>query len=152
MPDLKQVLSEEIRRLARKEMKQAIDKLNETIISQKKLIADLQKRVKVLESNTSKKESSAKTERIVIAGDSATASSMPRITASKITSIRKKLGLTQAKFAAIIGVNQFSVCNWEAGKTEPRREAKELIAKLRTMGKREFKKMLADKVAAAPAE
>ena len=49
MPDLKVILSEEIRRLAKKEIKLALAPLLKNAVEQRRTIAELKKRIAVLE-------------------------------------------------------------------------------------------------------
>ena len=44
-----------------------------------------------------------------------------------VKDIRLKMGLSQSKFAALIGVSQKTVQNWEQGIREPRGAAKALL-------------------------
>ena len=44
---------------------------------------------------------------------------MPDISAEDIKAIRKKLGFTQAVFAAVIGVSTKTVEAWETGTNQP---------------------------------
>jgi putative transcriptional regulator len=46
---------------------------------------------------------------------------------SPITRARLKAGLTQAQFAALLGVSKRTLEQWEQGRREPRRAAKTLI-------------------------
>lgn len=41
------------------------------------------------------------------------------MTAEQVRKIRKKLFLTQAEFAKILGVNKNTVCNWETNDFSP---------------------------------
>jgi len=53
---------------------------------------------------------------------------IPEITASKIKEIRNNAGLTQAMFAAIIGVSQKTVEAWESGTNRPIGPARRMIS------------------------
>lgn len=142
MPDIKQVMNEEIRRLARKEIKSATVKLQELVSEQRKRISELEKRVFALEkkNNPVSRYSEVFTPAEPTEKTETSTSAAVRVNASGIVKLRRKLNLTQMKFAELLGVNQFSVCNWEAGKTTPRAAVKARIAEIRAMGKREFTK------------
>jgi DNA-binding transcriptional regulator YiaG len=60
--------------------------------------------------------------------------------AERIAALRRALGLTQAEFAARLGVRQQTVSEWETGRYEPRG------ASIRVLG------MLAESRAAWPAD
>jgi len=47
-----------------------------------------------------------------------------------VKKLREKLGLNQAEFAVRLGVAEFTVRRWDAGKTKPSRLAKRLIKDL----------------------
>ena len=143
MADLKTMMNDEIRRLARKEVKAAVQPLQQTVAAQKKLIAELTKRVKVLEGfapQAPKAEVTPETEAAAAALDKL------RISADGIRKIREKRGLTQFQMARLLDVNQFTISNWEQGKNKPRRSQKECLVALRKMGKREFLALAQSKI------
>lgn len=51
-------------------------------------------------------------------------------TPMEVKALRKRLGLSQVKFAAALGVSFCSVNRWENDKTEPMRWAKRLLDEL----------------------
>ena len=53
---------------------------------------------------------------------------MPDISAEDIKAIRKKLGFTQAVFAAVIGVSTKTVEAWETGMNQPIGPARRMIS------------------------
>lgn len=53
---------------------------------------------------------------------------MPDISAEDIKAIRKKLGFTQAVFAAVIGVSTKTVEAWETGTNQPIDPARRMIS------------------------
>ena len=53
---------------------------------------------------------------------------MPDISAEDIKAIRKKLGFTQAVFAAVIGVSTKTVEAWEKGTNHPIGPARRMIS------------------------
>jgi len=141
--DIKQIFSDEIRRLARKEIKLAVTPLQETISGlkkqiseQKRLIAALEKRCpgasdkKVIPENAEKEDSNKSV----------------RINAAGIVRLRNKLGLTQTEFAKVLGVAMHTVSVWEQGRRIPRHTHKVRICALRGIGKRELKRRLAQAV------
>lgn len=140
MPNLQQLLSEEIRRLARKEIKNELGELRKQLVLMRKIIIEQNRRIKMLEKMISvpaKPELSAPEV-------SAEAKSV-RITAKQIRALREKLGLSQGKFAVLLGVNLNSVRYWESEKVEPREAQKRKVAAIRDMGKRELAKLMKEK-------
>ena len=49
--------------------------------------------------------------------------------------------MSQSEFAKVVGVSTLTVRCWELAKSSPRAGAKERLAQLRSMGKREIAKM-----------
>lgn len=140
MPDIKVVLTEEIRRLAKKEIKAAIIPLQKTIAEQRHSISELKKRIAAFEKISAvpavaDKSSSAATEESV---------KKLRLNAAGIIRVRNKLKLTQSEFAKLLNVSTHTVSMWELDNSSPRKEARAAICALRTIGKRELKKRLAD--------
>ena len=141
MPDIKAVLSEEIRRLAKKEVKAAVLPLSQTIAEQRRVISELKKRIAEIEKAacTVKKAAPAEAE---AEAETAIGKKL-RLNAAGIVRVRTKLKLTQSEFAKLLGVSSHTVSIWELGKVSPRQETKAAICALRTLGKRELKRRLA---------
>ncbi len=138
MPDIKQVLNEEIRRLAKKEVKLALAPLAAVVAEQKRQIAELKKELKALKT--------AVPEKMVpeaVAGNKNDEEIKLRLNAAGIVKIRTKLKLTQGRFAALLGVSTHTVSFWELGKVTPRANMKKAICALRSLGRRELKQRLA---------
>ena len=144
MSDIRKVMNEEIRRLAKKEIKAALAPVLATNSALKKRVAEQEKRIRQLEAHAavpaaaqisaaaSGKAENGKEKKI-------------RLTPDRIRKIRAKLGISQAQFAKILGVNTQSVNFWENGKTTPRSVLKKEMAAIRDMGKREIAKLFAEK-------
>ena len=139
MPDIKQVLNEEIRRLARKELKNSLIPLMNQVREQKKAIAELKREIALLKKSLPVQETVA--EPMVTDGDGVGVKL--RLSAAGIVKIRKKLGLTQGTFAGLLGVSGHTVSLWEVGKVSPRSAVKSEICALRNIGKKELKQRLA---------
>ena len=137
MPDIKQVLSEEIRRLARKEMKQAVLPLLKTIAGQKQAIRDLKYEVAEL-----KKAVPTPEVPVQEAASEEDSGVKRRLNAAGIVRIRTKLKLSQSKFAALLGVASHTVSMWEQDRVSPRESTKREICALRSIGRRELKQRL----------
>ena len=137
MPDIKAVLNEEIRRLAKKEIKAAVLPLVKTIAEQRHAITELKKRIAAME-----KSCAATKPAIEPAPAADTGNKKLRLNAAGIVRVRTKLKLTQNEFAKLLGVSLHTVSFWELGKASPRAEAKAAICALRTIGKREIKRRL----------
>ena len=139
MPDIKTVLSEEIRRLAKKEIKLAIVPLQKLAAEQRRTISELKKRIAVLERQV------APAEKVAAAADIAAGveEKKLRLNAAGIIRIRTKLKLTQSDFAKLLNVSTHTVSMWELDKSAPRKDARAAICALRKLGKRELKARMA---------
>lgn len=138
MPDIKVVLNEEIRRLAKKEIKLAVMPLLKTISEQRHAISELKKRIAQLEKAAPAAVVPPKAE----AGEEA--KTKLRLNAAGIIRVRTKLKLTQSEFAKLLNVSTHTVSMWELDKVSPRQNARVAICALRTIGKREIKRRLAE--------
>ena len=138
MSDIKKVLTDEIRRLAKKEIKTSVEPLAAKVATLKKLVSTQAKEIELLKSRVpepakvSQVEETPKNDKGV------------RLNAVGIKRIRAKLNVSQSIFAKLVGANILSVSHWELGKTEPRNEFKSRIAVLRRIGKRELEKRLTE--------
>ena len=146
--DIKQALFDEIRRLARKEIKAALIPLQNTISSLKKQVAEQKRQIAALEKRCVAAESETSAIPSAAAEDD---EKQIRLNAAGILRLRTKLGLTQSEFAKVLGVAMHTVSVWEQGRRIPRHSHKVRICALRGLGKRELRKML-EQPAAAPAE
>jgi transcriptional regulator with XRE-family HTH domain len=59
--------------------------------------------------------------------------------------LRKRLGITQRELAALAGVTVGAIYQWEQGLFEPRDDKKGALVALRKLGRREVKRLLAEK-------
>lgn len=138
MPDIKQVFNDEIRRLARKEVKQAMLPLLKVLADQKNTIRELKHEIAGL-----KKSIPAEKAPVPVAEMAAADDVKRRLNAAGIIRIRTKLGLTQGNLGKLLGVSTHTVSMWELEKVSPRANMKKAICQLRGIGKRELKKRLA---------
>ena len=143
MPDLKTTFQEEVRRLARKEVKAA----SETLAAQQKTIRELTKRIDALEKKqaVSVAPKADKPAEVVVPATFGKARFSPKT----IAKFRKKYGISQKAVAAILGVTVFAVSHWELGKNRPRANQIAAISALTKLGKRKVIALLQEK---APAE
>ena len=138
--DIKQVLNDEIRRLARKEVKAALTPLLETVSALRKQVAEQKKQIAALEKRCAAVEPETSAIPVAAADED---EKHVRLNAAGILRLRTKLGLTQGEFAKVLGVAMHTVSVWEQGRRTPRHNHKVRICALRGIGKRELKKMLA---------
>ena len=141
MPDFKLSFQEEVRRLARKEVKAA----SETLAAQQKTIRELTKRIDTLE----KKQAAAVVPAPAVAetkpADIPADTRKARFSPKMIQNLRKKYGVSQKGIAAIFGVTPFTVSHWELGKNRPRPNQIATLKSLMKLGRRKFNALLAEK-------
>jgi len=94
-------------------------------------IADIEQRIRLLKDRVALRRRKRGTRK------KATGDPGPRFSPTWLASHRKKLELSAADYAELVGVSQLTVYNWEKGKSRPQRAQLEALAKVRSMGKRE---------------
>lgn len=149
MPNIASALKSEIQRLARKELRGAVQQLHKLVSQQRSAIAALRRRLSELESG--QKAITRKQTRSAVASDPEGKSDL-RFRAGGFATLRKKLGLSAKDMGALIGVSGLSIYKWESGTTKPRRKQLEAIAAVRSLGKREAAKRLEDLAASDPGQ
>ena len=136
MPNLGSVFREEVARLARKEIRTQTDALKKNSAQYRRDIAQLKKQVSELQRKVSLLEKKTWSE--PARGEAADVESgSVRFSAKGLASHRKKLGLSAADYAKLVGASALSVYNWEQEKTRPRDEQIAKLVAVRGMGKRE---------------
>jgi len=68
-----------------------------------------------------------------------------RLSPKRISSLRRKLGISQRELGILIGASIGAILSWEKGKFRPKGEKKAALVALRKLKKREVKKILAEK-------
>lgn len=136
MPNIAAVLKSEIARVARKEIRGETTSLRKAVTAYRHDIAALKKRIQGLERQL-KRAGQVSASSATDADTSNDNSKQLRFSATRFASQRKKLGLSAASMAKLLGVSALSVYKWESGQTRPRRTQLEAIAAIRGVGKRE---------------
>ena len=136
MPNIAKVLKEEIIRLARKEARAVLEKtkgsaaqLHRDVATLKNQVAALKRQVVALEKQVRKAG---------VAPQAPAASRQIRFVPKGLLSTRKRLGLSAADLAKMMGVSTQTIYNWERGVTRPRPEQQGKLASLRGVGKRQL--------------
>ena len=141
MADLANALKDEIRRLARKEIKaetgatkQAVAQYRREIASLKRQLQKQEKKIAFLENQERKRieEPQANEEAV----------ENVRFSARSVAAQRKRLDLSAADYAKLVGVSALTIYNWESGKTRPRQEQLAALVAIRGIGKREAQRRL----------
>ena len=138
MPNLSTILKGEITRLARKEIKAAVDPVRKASAGQRKEIAELKRQVAALQRDL---KASLKPSKVL--KQEGEASGSTRFSAKGLKSLRAKLGLSAGEFGLLVGASGQSIYKWETGKAVPRASQQAALASVRGIGKREAAKRLA---------
>ncbi len=144
MPIYAKVFQDEVRRLARKEAKALVGKLQQDNAAAKHSIADLKRRVTALERANKRLKKVADAQREEIAQEAVQKADRARISGKTIRTLRTKLSLTQAEFAKLLNVSPQSVYQWERrdDRLQLRAVTKEAVVKAKTLGAREARDLL----------
>jgi DNA-binding transcriptional regulator YiaG len=140
VPNIASLLKAEIARVARKELRSETDTLKKAVATYRRDIAALKRRVAGLESQLKRVSKGAVAKQTPESPEED--QSQLRFSPTRFAAQRKKLGLSAASFAKLLGVSSLSVYKWESGKTRPRRAQLEAIAATRGLGKREIQARL----------
>ena len=139
MPNLSTILKGEITRLARKEIKAAVDPVRKATAGHRKEIAELKRLVASLQSDL--KAASRQPKAGATVGQALSGST--RFSAKGLKSLRAKLGLSAAEFGLLVSASGQSIYKWETRKAVPRASQQAALAAIRGIGKREAGKRLA---------
>jgi len=145
MSNLMKELKVEVARLARKEVKKELAAVKKINASQRGLIAELRRQVNAIQKDLNGLKKAVPSHKKVLL-EKKEPQGRFWITGKGVKTMRKRVGLTQAKFSELIGVSVPTVVNWEktVGKVEIRKKA--AMARLQGLkgkGKREVAGMLA---------
>lgn len=134
MPNIGQVLKEEIARISRRAVraqtestKKASTRHQREIAELKRQLKQLQRQVSVLgrQLGTARKDDTPQDE-----------GQRVRFSAKGMRSHRERIDLSAADYAKLVGVSTQTIYNWERGRTTPSSEQKAKLAELRRIGKR----------------
>ena len=143
MGKVETVLKAEIARLSRRETRRLTQKHVEELRRLRQRVATLEREVHSLKTARAEEQVKAKiktTTETVATGRALSA----RLSPGLIQALRRRLTITQAELAKLVGVSTVAVGMWESGSTHPRRETKARIVALRSLGRREVRRLLAD--------
>lgn len=142
MPNIAAVLKEEIRRLAKKEVKaqvgstkQALAKSRAEIAALRRLLALQDREIKHLKKRIPQ-EGRETTEEEPLENI--------RFSARSVKAQRIRLGLSAADYGKLVGVSGLTIYHWEHGKSRPRKAQLSALVAVRGIGKREALAKLAE--------
>jgi DNA-binding transcriptional regulator YiaG len=142
MTTLAVALKDEIRRLARKEIKahtgptaQAVAQFRREIAKLKRQSRESEKKIAFLEAQERK--------RLGAPASTNGADEGGRFSARSVKAQRRRTGLSAADYAKLVGVSGLTIYNWENGKSRPRKEQLASLVAVRGLGKRQAQQKLA---------
>lgn len=141
MPNLATLLKGEITRISRKEARAENLTLKKAAGHHRTEIAALKRRVLDLEKAL--RASAIKGPRPPADEDNTPERDL-RFSASGFASLRRRLGLSAAEAALLVGASDQSIYKWEDGKSRPRKKNLVAIADLRKLTKKSAAEMLAN--------
>ena len=135
MTSLTVALKDEIRRLARKEIRQQTGPTSQAVARYRREIAQLKRQARNLEKKIGFLENQ---ERKRIGTDGVQEiNGNARFSTRSVKAQRQRTGLSAADYGRLVGVSALTIYNWESGKTRPRKEQLAALVALRGIGKRE---------------
>jgi len=151
MPDIRQVLREEILRLTRKEVRDALAGVQRENRELRRAITELRRRLAAVERNGASAVPASRRgpvappsaeEALSVSVDESALGA--RINSKMIKRMRERLGLTQAALAALLGVSAQTVYQWERknGPLQLRGRTRAAVVEVRSLGKREAMRRL----------
>ena len=146
MPNIANVLREEITRLSRREIKKMTAGLQRSSAAHRRDLAALKRQIAALERTI--KQSSRQSPRAETEAEETGGKPM-RFVAKGLRSLRHRLGLSAPQFGTLVGASGQSVYNWESKKAVPRRSQLAVIASVRGISKGEAMARISAKSAPA---
>jgi DNA-binding transcriptional regulator YiaG len=136
MPNIAAVLKDEIRRLAKKEIKAEIGTTKNAVVQYRKDIAKLKRLVQAQQ----REISFLKTQEQKRLGQQPTAEEPidnVRFSARSVKAQRNRLKLSAEDYGKLVGVSALTIYSWEQGKSRPRNAQLGRLVAVRGIGKRE---------------
>jgi DNA-binding transcriptional regulator YiaG len=142
MTTLAVALKDEIRRLARKEIKAATGTTSQAVAQFRREIAKLKRQTREQERKIAFLEAQER-KRLGKAETTAAAKEGGRFSARSVKAQRQRTGLSAADYAKLVGVSGLTIYNWESGKSRPRQQQLAALLAVRGIGKRQAQAKLA---------
>jgi DNA-binding transcriptional regulator YiaG len=135
MPNMAAIFKQEISRLARREIRRQTQGLQKAAAQYRKDVAELKRRAAKLQAEVTRLGRQLRKEAASPVAD--TEAEGIRFNSKSVGSQRKRLGISAADYAMLIGVTAHTVYKWEHGTSRPRKRQVAAIASLRSVGKKE---------------
>jgi len=136
MPNLAATLKEEIKRLAKKEIKAQTGSTKQAVAQYRRDIAKLKRQLRAQEKKIAALEALER-KRLAKPQASGEVAEGTRFSPRSVKAQRDRLGFSAADYARLVGVSALTIYNWEHGKSRPRKEQLAALVAVRGIGKRE---------------
>jgi DNA-binding transcriptional regulator YiaG len=147
MPNIANVLKDEIARIARRELRNGTESTQKAVSGYRHQIAETKRRIAALEREVARLRKGQS--RTTAAAEESEEGKSLRFRAAGFKAHRERLGLSAREVGLLIDASPLSVYKWENGQAKPRTNHLQAIAALRKMGKREATKRLEELSASA---
>lgn len=137
MAKLMGVLGEEIRRLARKEIRFQTARTKQAASRHRREIAALKRDVRDLQRLMKKASLASGTARAAGPAENLDIQDGTRFSARSVAAQRRRLGLSAADFGKLVGVSGLTIYNWEQKKSRPRVSQLQKYLSVRGLPKKE---------------
>jgi len=142
MGKIETVLRSEVARLARKQVHAACQPLAREVRRLKRVVAELSRTVRPL-AGVAREFEARRAEDARSALQAAPSEvERARISPGLIRKLRKRLAISQAELARLMGVSSPAVAFWERGRSRPSEENKSALVALRRLGRRDVRRRL----------
>ena len=141
MTNLATVLKDEIKRIARKEIKAHTAAAAHAITTYRREIARLKRQTRAHEQKLAFLEAQER-KRLTQPEHKDRDVEGVRFSARSVRAQRQKIDMSAADYGKLVGVSALTIYNWEQGKTRPRKEQLASLVALRGIGKREARNKL----------
>jgi len=142
MPNVATVLRDEIRRLAKREIKAATSTTKQAVVQYRSDIAKLKRELQQQQKKTAFLEAQERKRLRQPQAVEEDELEGVRYSARSVRAQRKRLGLSAADYGKLVGVSGLTIYSWEHGKARPRKAQIAGLVAVRGIGKREALKRL----------
>ena len=143
MGKIETALKAEITRLSRRETRSLVAKHVAELRRLRERVGALERELHAIKSARAVEQAKAKTKSVAEAV-TAEKAAKARLSPWLLKKLRGRLKVSQGELAKLVGVTAAAVGFWESGKSQPRPETKARIVALRSLGRREVRRLLAE--------
>ena len=142
MPNIAVVLKDEVRRLAKKEVRAVAGPLRKRIADLEKSNSAYKRQVPQLQKIVARLEAEAKARQLEGVQKGAKETTGARVGPRSIAAQRMRLKLTRKDFGTLAGVSANTVYLWENGEVTPKQKSRAVLVGLRTLGIKEARQLV----------